>query len=52
VVRIHKRIHKKIKRKISKPIKHRWFTSTNHKEIAILYFVFGILMGIFGALLS
>lgn len=33
-------------------IKLRWVTSTNHKEIAILYFVFGILMGIFGAILS
>lgn len=30
----------------------KWLTSTNHKEIAILYFVFGIFMGIFGALLS
>lgn len=30
----------------------RWVTSTNHKEIAILYFVFGIIMGIFGAILS
>jgi len=30
----------------------KWLTSTNHKEIAILYFIFGIFMGMFGALLS
>ena len=46
------RIREIIKKHIRKKIGIRWVTSTNHKEIAILYFVFGILMGIFGALLS
>lgn len=41
-----------LRKKIRFYIKLRWVTSTNHKEIAILYFVFGILMGIFGAILS
>jgi len=41
-----------IKQKISKILGYRWMTSTNHKEIGILYFIFGLLMGIFGALLS
>jgi hypothetical protein len=41
-----------LKKKLRKRLGLRWLTSTNHKEIAILYFVFGILMGIFGALLS
>jgi len=44
---------KKIIRKINKlVVKSKWITSTNHKEIAILYFIFGIFMGMFGALLS
>lgn len=46
---------KKFKKALKKKamfVKIKWITSTNHKEIAILYFVFGILMGIFGALLS
>lgn len=39
-------------KKFKNMVNIKWLTSTNHKEIAILYFVFGILMGIFGALLS
>ncbi len=35
----------------SKPVL-RWLFTTNHKEIAVLYFVFGIFTGILGALLS
>lgn len=42
----------KVSNYIAKKVKIKWLTSTNHKEIAILYFIFGILMGIFGALLS
>jgi len=45
-------IKENIKQKISKLLGYRWMTSTNHKEIGILYFIFGLLMGIFGALLS
>jgi len=41
-----------VKKFMRKTFKIKWLTSTNHKEIAILYFAFGILMGIFGALLS
>lgn len=43
----------KILSKVSLPFfQLKWLTSTNHKEIAILYFIFGIFMGMFGALLS
>lgn len=40
-------VHKKSKFKF-----WRWLVSTNHKEIGIIYFIFGLQMGIFGALLS
>ena len=51
-IKLYKTITKTLEGIIESSKILRWIFTTNHKEIAVLYFVFGVLTGILGALLS